>query len=402
MSGLDFSSIGSDIASSTDSIDTGLIDANTGGDGSSISGGSSILDSLGKAAGPLANAGLAASNLLGGQSNPLFQLINQANNQFAGASQNFVGATTPYTNIALSVASTPVGFPISQPLTQLSSNVDTLNSIAANTRDVTSADMGWANQFPGQVTSIANQILPIADKIGGVGDLQLGQGKQQYDLGSQLQSYLTSGNLPPAQQAAIDQAIRTNTAGLLGAYGTSGAGGLYGGSPSSTGLATDIGSLNLNALAQKGQIEGQDFTLGTGAVNAGTALESAAATDYGLQANTMGQAIQGIATGDNLDIANLNAVLAGNTAASGETTQAANVSNLGLQDILSAFTQGSTIGLQPPTTSFTQTTNWLADQLKASEAAAQSASSASSSAAGGLGSAIGSIAPIAMSALAMM
>jgi len=402
--------------------------------------------------GSIANLGLAGWNLLSNNdsayNNPInsyganiSNLVNNATSVFNADTGAYSAATAPYTTVAQNIATVPNAFPITTNLSQLQGISDWQLANAISTGQNAATDIADADKFTAiakwlanslggnasaqqtysqDVAGIAPQIAGQAQNIINVGAAQQAQGEQQYGIGSTLEQSLINNTVTPAQQAALDQLQRQNTAQLLGAYGTSGMGSNIGGAPSSTPLATDLGSLAQSILAQRGQIEQQNFGSGLQAVGAGANLETAAATDFGnaanvmgLEANVLGQAsnilnqsnqtvmdqgqLEQLASNFNtqalqdqaMNALNFNTMLSG----AGSTT------NLGLQDVLSAFEGGSGIGMSVPLNEYnaenTFNQNVLQIQAQAQqnllqmqEQAAQAEASSGSDAMGGLGSAL--------------
>jgi hypothetical protein len=104
------------------------------------------------------------------------------------------------------------------------------------------------------------------NNIGNVAGYGTGVAGSQTAMGTQLQSYLTSGTLPPGFQAQVDQAVQAKKAQIIAGYGSKG---MPTDPNANSALAQDLASADQQGLIMASQLESQLFQAGTNAINTG-------------------------------------------------------------------------------------------------------------------------------------
>ena len=139
--------------------------------------------------------------------------------------------------------------------------------------------------IPSTGTSAAN-VTGAADLLKSQGANTTSLGQSQYTSGSALQDYLTTGTLPAAYQAQVDQAVASQKASIVSQFASRGqdvsrnADGTY----RDSNLQAEINNADQNGLILKSQLKSQLNTAGTNMVNTANTLLQNGASDTQMSA----------------------------------------------------------------------------------------------------------------------
>jgi hypothetical protein len=186
--------------------------------------------------------------------------------------------------------------------------LDTLTSPSQWTLPGVAKGAGVAVAGGGLLANLMKGNSPSAnqDKLTNMAAFDTKQAQALTAEGKQLREYLENGSLPPAQQAAVDQAVKAEKARLISNAAKNG----QSTDPTqNTALSQDLAAADRNGLIAAGQLEQQLFA-------AGQNLLQSSLTASGLSS----QIYQVLAQMDRADTADLNKAIATFAAAAGGST----------------------------------------------------------------------------------
>lgn len=136
-----------------------------------------------------------------------------------------------------------------------------VNSVTRNPLGIAAGAAGL-----GMMALRGNQQDPNRERLGQIAPGLQGQAAGMTAQGQELQSYLTSGTLPPALQTRVDEAVRAEKAQIISGYASRG---MPTDPNANSSLAADLAQAERNGVVLAGQLQQNLATQGQTMINAG-------------------------------------------------------------------------------------------------------------------------------------